>query len=88
VGEHTASDGAAVHPIVAGSLTSRAGGVHHTDGSRAEAAGADGERGLGWPAPPRPEGGGLGWPRDATDAADPAGPSSRSCAVAGGGSSG
>jgi hypothetical protein len=84
VGEHTASDGSTVHPIVAGALTSRAGGAHHTDGSGA--AGADGESGLGWPAPPRPEGGGLGWPR--TRPTPPGGPGSRSDAVAGGGCSG
>jgi hypothetical protein len=66
VGKHTAVEGASADPIVADALASRAtgaGGVHHADSARAE-----GESGLGWPAPPAPGGGGLGWPADATDA--------------------
>jgi hypothetical protein len=30
---------------------------------------AEGESGIGWPAPPLPERGGLGWPEDARDEA-------------------
>jgi hypothetical protein len=74
VGRHAAADGASAHPIVAAALASRlaeAGGVRSADGARAA-----GESPVGWPGPPTPEGGGLGWPADAdtdTDVAVPAG---------------
>jgi hypothetical protein len=66
VGKHAAAKGASADPIVAAALASRhdhSGGVHS-----AEVAG---ESPVGWPAPPRPGGGGLGWPADAVvDAAE------------------
>jgi hypothetical protein len=67
VGKHTAADGASAHPIVAAAAlvhrTAGPGGRHPAAGARAAQ-----ESGLGWPAPPPPEGGGVGWPRDMTDA--------------------
>jgi hypothetical protein len=66
VGKHTAADGASAHPIVAAALVHRTtgpGGLHHAADSR----GAQ-QSDLGWPAPPPPEDGGLGWPGDMTDA--------------------
>jgi hypothetical protein len=61
VGKHTAAGGAS-DPIVAAALASRPAhdsGAHAADGARAE------EHPVGWPAPPAPGGGGLGWPADA-----------------------
>jgi hypothetical protein len=63
VGKHAAAEGASADPIVAAALASRnehAAAVHSADG-----AGTAGESPVGWPAPPVPDGGGLGWPSDA-----------------------
>jgi hypothetical protein len=61
VGTRTAADGASAQLIVADALAARttvAGGVRSAEESRSE-----GESGVGWPTPPPPEDGGLGWPR-------------------------
>jgi len=56
VGKHAAPEGASADPIVAEALASRSrSAVHH--------AAVEGP--VGWPGPPAPEGGGLGWPADA-----------------------
>jgi len=55
VGKHAAPEGAAPHPLVSEAL------AHRTDspgGAHSE------ERAVGWPAPPPPDGGGVGWPGD------------------------
>jgi hypothetical protein len=59
VGKHLAPEGSAVHPIVAGALARRAadGADGHDEETPAERTGP-----VGWPAPPAPGGGGLGWP--------------------------
>jgi hypothetical protein len=55
VGKHAAPEGASADPIVAEALAHRpTEAVHH----------AAAESPVGWPAPPAPEGGGLGWPKD------------------------
>jgi hypothetical protein len=59
VGKHAAPEGASADPIVAEALAHRsAPPVHH----------AAAESPVGWPDPPAPEGGGLGWPADADSA--------------------
>jgi hypothetical protein len=55
VGKHAAPDGAAPHPLVSEAL------AHRTD--RPGAAHSEGS-GVGWPAPPPPDDGALGWPQD------------------------
>jgi hypothetical protein len=55
VGKHEAPDGAAPDPLVSEALAHR---TDHAGGAHSE------ERELGWPAPPPPDGGGLGWPAD------------------------
>ena len=74
MGKHAAPEGSAVHPLVAGALARRAAegaDGHGADGPGADGPGPDGhgeqspaERTgrVGWPAPPAPGGGGLGWP--------------------------
>jgi hypothetical protein len=70
VGKHAAADGSGVDPLVEAALARRAPdaeGVHHHG---AESPSSEGE--VGWPSPPAPGGGGLGWPGDldrATEAA-------------------
>jgi hypothetical protein len=59
MGRHAAPEGSAVHPIVDGALARRA--ADGADGHREEAP-ADRTKPVGWPAPPAPGGGGLGWP--------------------------
>jgi hypothetical protein len=62
VGKHAAPDGASAHPLVAAALASRGDGSGtHREGD--ERPGTESE--VGWPVPPAPEGGGLGWPADA-----------------------
>jgi hypothetical protein len=63
VGRHAAADGASAHPIVADALAHRDGGALAAHSAER----ADGESGLGWPAPPPQEGGGPGWPGDVDD---------------------
>jgi hypothetical protein len=66
VGKHAAPEGSAVHPIVADALARRAETAADGHGEPTS-AGRSGP--VGWPAPPAPGGGGLGWPaRDRTDA--------------------
>jgi hypothetical protein len=73
VGKHVAPDGTLPHPLVAAALSRRA-----ADGPPAHASGAAGDEqgsgtgGLGWPEPPAPDGGRVGWPGTgpATDAVD------------------
>jgi len=68
VGKHTAPEGSGVDPIVAGALARRA-----TDGAEPEPAPDERTTPVGWPAPPSPGGGGLGWPgRDAAAPTDEA----------------
>ena len=59
VGKHLAPEGSGVHPIVAGALARRAadGADEHGEETPAGRTGP-----VGWPAPPAPGGGGLGWP--------------------------
>jgi hypothetical protein len=57
VGKHAAPEGSAVDPIVAGALARRAG-----EGSDEEQTPAERTGPVGWPAPPAPDDGGLGWP--------------------------
>ena len=59
MGRHAASEGSAVHPIVAGALARRT--AESADG-HGEQAPVEGTGPVGWPAPPAPGGGGLGWP--------------------------
>jgi hypothetical protein len=62
VGKHAAPDGASAHPLVAAALASRGDeGGSHREGQERPGSGSE----VGWPAPPAPEGGGLGWPADA-----------------------
>jgi hypothetical protein len=62
VGKHAAPEGASVHPLVGAALASRdAEGGSHREGQERPGSGSE----VGWPAPPAPEGGGLGWPADA-----------------------
>jgi hypothetical protein len=60
VGKHAAAEGASDDPIVAAALAGRP-----ADTARAHAADGAAESPVGWPAPPVPGGGGLGWPADA-----------------------
>jgi hypothetical protein len=62
VGKHAAADGSGVDPLVAAALAGRAPEVvgAHRDG--ADPASSEAE--VGWPEPPAPGGGGLGWPGD------------------------
>jgi hypothetical protein len=61
VGKHAAPEGASAHPLVTAALASRpSAGAHSHDGQ-----GEGGSSEVGWPAPPAPGGGGLGWPADA-----------------------
>ena len=67
MGKHAAPEGSAVHPLVAGALARRAatGADEPDEPTPAERTGP-----VGWPAPPVPGGGGLGWPgRDSADVA-------------------
>ena len=59
MGKHAAPEGSAVHPLVAGALARRAadGADRHGEGAPEERTGR-----VGWPEPPAPGGGGLGWP--------------------------
>ena len=59
MGRHAAPEGSAVHPIVAGALARRA--ADGPDGY-GEQAPAERTGPVGWPAPPAPGRGGLGWP--------------------------
>ena len=59
VGKHAAPDGSAVHPLVADALARRASGGADGQGEQAP---AERTGRVGWPAPPAPGGGGLGWP--------------------------
>ena len=75
MGKHAAPDGTSAHPIVAAALASRP-----TDAPVAHRDEPD-ERsdGVGWPAPPEPDGSGLGWPgknstASAVDESRPAAP--------------
>jgi hypothetical protein len=61
VGRHAASDGSAVHPLVAEGLARRADG--DAQGAHRDEPPSPREGGLGWPAPPN-RGRGLGWPGD------------------------
>jgi hypothetical protein len=68
VGRHSASEGAAVHPVVAAALAQRTADVpagRHGD-LRAEGT----ESGLGWPGDPTTHEG-LGWPGGMTAVAAP-----------------
>ena len=73
MGKHAAPDGTSPHPLVAAAMSGRA-----ADGQPAHASGAardeqsSGTGGLGWPEPPAPGGGRVGWPGTgpATDAAE------------------
>jgi len=68
VGKHAAPEGAAPHPLVSEALahrTERARGSA-TEGAASEGAASEGE--VGWPGPPVPDGGGLGWPKDVATA--------------------
>lgn len=86
VGKHEAADGSTPDPIVAEALAHRpTGAVHHaadaaetpaTETPAAETPAAEtpaAESPVGWPGAPAPEGGGLGWPADATAAPAPRG---------------
>jgi hypothetical protein len=69
VGKHAASEGSPVHPLVAGALARRA--ADGADGHGGQSAPERTDR-VGWPAPPAPDGGGLGWPgRDPAEAQAP-----------------
>lgn len=57
VGKHTAPEGSGVHPIVAGALARRG-----ADGAEGQPAPDERTAPVGWPAPPSPGDGGLGWP--------------------------
>jgi len=57
VGKHAAPEGSAVHPLVADALARRA-----ADGADDQPDPAERSGRVGWPAPPAPGGGGLGWP--------------------------
>jgi hypothetical protein len=58
VGRHAAGSGSSPHPLVAAALAG------HPRGRGPRHLGVEGA--VGWPGPPSREGGGLGWPRDAT----------------------
>jgi hypothetical protein len=74
VGKHAAPEGSAVHPLVAGALARRAadgpdghgadghGPAGHAVDEQGEQSPAERTGRVGWPAPPAPGGGGLGWP--------------------------
>jgi hypothetical protein len=62
VGRHAADRGSSPHPLVAAAL------VGHPRGQGPRHLGVKGA--VGWPGPASAEGGGLGWPRDATGGAD------------------
>ncbi len=71
MGRHSASEGAAVHPVVAAALAQRTADVpagRHGD-LRAEGT----ESGLGWPGTSTTHEG-LGWPGGISDLAPQAGP--------------
>lgn len=64
MGRHAAGDGDSVHPVVAAGLAQRHGdavGAHRDVGGRSAT-----DSPVGWPAPPAPDGGGIGWPGDLT----------------------
>ena len=63
VGKHAAPEGAAPHPLVSEALAHR---TERSRGSATEGAASEGE--VGWPGPPVPDGGGLGWPKDVATA--------------------
>jgi hypothetical protein len=66
VGKHAAPEGSAIHPIIAGALARRA-----AEGADEEPTPAERTGPVGWPAPPAPGGGGLGWPgREPAEADD------------------
>lgn len=56
MGKHAAPEGSAVHPLVAGALARRA------EEATEEQSAAERTGPVGWPVPPAPGGGGLGWP--------------------------
>ena len=71
MGRHSASEGAAPHPVVAAALAQRSADVpagRHGD-LRAEGT----ESGLGWPGDPTTHEG-LGWPGGISDEGRPAAP--------------
>ncbi len=62
MGRHAAGSAGPSHPIVTAALAGRPSG----QGPRHLGV----EGGVGWPGPPNPPGRRLGWPADATGAAD------------------
>jgi hypothetical protein len=85
VGKHAAPEGASGDPLVIAALASRPQGAAHShDGQGENRPGGESE--VGWPAPPAPDGGGLGWPADAGKAAADAVAPTRPAGTAGRGS--